>query len=80
MEAARTAEELGIRINRDVLFGSFAHLSITGYTAHPPIISVEQFPYQQGEKAVEVLIRVLDGQGEEQYYKEEIEPQLILTN
>lgn len=80
MEAARTAEELGIRINRDVLFGSFAHLSITGYTAHPPIISVEQFPYQQGEKAVEVLIRVLEGQQENQYVKEEIEPQLIFTN
>lgn len=80
MEAARTAEELGIRINRDILFASYAHLSITGYTAHPPIISVEQFPYQQGEKAVEVLIKVLEGQQENQFYKEEIEPQLILTN
>jgi DNA-binding LacI/PurR family transcriptional regulator len=77
MDAVKYAESKGIQINKDILFASFAHLSITNYTAHPPVISVEQFPYLQGEKAVEMLIRLLNSD-EKQYYKEEIEPQLFV--
>jgi DNA-binding LacI/PurR family transcriptional regulator len=77
MDAVKYAESKGIQINKDIMFASFAHLSITNYTAHPPIISVEQFPYLQGEKAVEMLIRLLNSD-EKQYYKEEIEPQLFV--
>jgi DNA-binding LacI/PurR family transcriptional regulator len=77
MDAVKYAESKGIQINKDIMFASFAHLSITNYTAHPPIISVEQFPYLQGEKAVEMLIRLLNSD-DKQYYKEEIEPQLFV--
>jgi LacI family transcriptional regulator len=77
MDAVKYAESKGIQINKDIMFASFAHLSITNYTAHPPVISVEQFPYLQGEKAVEMLIRLLNSD-EKQYYKEEIEPQLFV--
>ena len=77
MDAVKYAESKGIKINNDIMFASFAHLSITNYTAHPPVISVEQFPYLQGEKAVEMLIRLLNSD-EKQYYKEEIEPQLFV--
>lgn len=78
MDAVKYAESKGVKINRDILFASFAHLSITNYTAHPPIVSVEQFPYMQGEKAVEMLIRLLNNPDEKMYYKEEIEPQLFV--
>jgi DNA-binding LacI/PurR family transcriptional regulator len=61
-----------------MMFASFAHLSITSYTAHPPIISIEQFPYMQGEKAVEMLIRLLNNPDEKTHYREEIEPQLFV--
>jgi LacI family transcriptional regulator, repressor for deo operon, udp, cdd, tsx, nupC, and nupG len=78
MDAVQFAESKGIKINKDIMFASFAHLSITNYTAHPPIISVEQFPYLQGEKAVEMLIRLLNNPDEKMHYKEEIEPQLFV--
>jgi DNA-binding LacI/PurR family transcriptional regulator len=78
MDAVKYAESKGVKINKDIMFASFAHLSITNYTAHPPIISVEQFPYLQGEKAVEMLIRLLNNPDEKMYYKEEIEPQLFV--
>ena len=78
MDAVQYAEAKGVRINRDILFASFANMSITGYTAHPPVISVEQFPYLQGEKAVEILIRLLNNPDDNVYYKEEIEPQLFV--
>jgi DNA-binding LacI/PurR family transcriptional regulator len=77
MDAVKYAESKGIKVNKDIMFASFAHLSITNYTAHPPVISIEQFPYLQGEKAVEMLIRLLNSD-EKQYYKEEIEPQLFV--
>jgi LacI family transcriptional regulator, repressor for deo operon, udp, cdd, tsx, nupC, and nupG len=78
MDAVKYAESRGVKINKDIMFASFAHLSITNYTAHPPIISVEQFPYMQGEKAVEILIQLLNNPDEKMYYKEEIEPQLFV--
>lgn len=78
MDAVRYAESRGVRINKDIMFASFANLSITGYTAYPPVVSVEQFPYLQGEKAVEMLIKLLNGAEEHVYYKEEIEPQLFV--
>ncbi|HSF45286.1 MAG TPA: LacI family DNA-binding transcriptional regulator [Chitinophagaceae bacterium] len=78
MDAVKYAEGKGIKINKEIMFASFAHLSITNYTAHPPIISVEQFPYLQGEKAVEMLIRLLSNTNGKAYYKEEIEPQLFV--
>ena len=77
MDAVKYAESKGIKVNKDIMFARFAHLSITNYTAHPPVISIEQFPYLQGEKAVEMLIRLLNSD-EKQYYKEEIEPQLFV--
>jgi DNA-binding LacI/PurR family transcriptional regulator len=78
MDAVRAAEEKGIRINQEILFASFANLAITGYTAHPPVLSIEQFPYQQGEKAVEMLIRVIDEPDSTSFLQEEIDPQLIV--
>jgi LacI family transcriptional regulator, repressor for deo operon, udp, cdd, tsx, nupC, and nupG len=77
MDAVKYAESRGVKINNDIMFASFAHLSITNYTAHPPVISIEQFPYLQGEKAVEMLIRLLNSD-EKQYFEEEIEPQLFV--
>ncbi len=39
---------------------SFANLPICHYMENPPLASVEQFPYQQGEKAAEILLDLLD--------------------
>jgi LacI family transcriptional regulator len=33
---------------------------------YPPLASVEQFPYEQGKKAAEILFQLLELEGEEQ--------------
>jgi LacI family transcriptional regulator len=33
---------------------------MSNHTASPPVASLEQFPYQQGQKATEVLMELLN--------------------
>lgn len=60
MDAVQYAKQHNIKVNQDVIFASYANLSITNYTAFPPILSIEQYPYLQGEKAMEVLMHLID--------------------
>lgn len=59
MDAVQYAERQNIRVNRDVVFVSYANLPITAYTANPPLASLEQYPYRQGEKAMEMMMSFL---------------------
>jgi len=59
MDAVQYAEKKNISVNRDIVFVSYANLPITSYTAHPPLVSIEQYPYGQGEKAMELLMQIL---------------------
>jgi LacI family transcriptional regulator, repressor for deo operon, udp, cdd, tsx, nupC, and nupG len=60
MEAVKYAESKNIKINKDIVFTSYANLPITSYTAHPPILSIEQYPKIQGEKAMEIMMKILE--------------------
>ena len=62
LDAIQFAKKAGIRINHDISFVSFANLPICNYMENPPLASVEQFPYQQGEKAAEILLQLLQDQ------------------
>lgn len=64
MDAVAYARNRNLIINEDVCFVSYANLPISNYTAFPPLASVEQFPYQQGEKAMEVLLKLLSDSAE----------------
>lgn len=66
MEAVQYAQQEGIQINKDIVFASYANLPIINYTAHPPLVSVEQYPYGQGERAMEILLSLLRQKGQEQ--------------
>jgi DNA-binding LacI/PurR family transcriptional regulator len=59
MDAVQYAKQKKLRINKDILFASYAYLPITDYTSHPPRISLEQYPVIQGEKAMEIMIKLL---------------------
>ncbi|RZM10775.1 MAG: LacI family transcriptional regulator, partial [Pedobacter sp.] len=59
MDAVQQARKMKLKINKDICFVSYANLPISHYTAYPPLASVEQFPYQQGQKATETLIELL---------------------
>ncbi|HXB43387.1 MAG TPA: LacI family DNA-binding transcriptional regulator [Puia sp.] len=62
LDAIRYAKKEKIKINKDISFVSFANLPICNYMENPPLASVEQFPYLQGQKAAEMLIHLIEVQ------------------
>lgn len=87
LDAVQQARKMKFKINKDICFVSYANLPISNYTAYPPLASVEQFPYKQGQKATETLIELLQqksAEGEENinttYYKIIVESQLMIHN
>lgn len=62
LDAIRFAKSIGVGINTELSFVSFANISINHYLDAYPLASVEQFPYRQGEKAAEVLLDLLEKQ------------------
>ncbi|RYY61000.1 MAG: LacI family transcriptional regulator [Chitinophagaceae bacterium] len=82
LDAIQFAQKRKKKINKDICFVSFANLPISSYSAYPPLASVEQHPYIQGQKATEILIELMnktkdDPAQPEAYYKIIIESQLI---
>lgn len=63
LEATRYTRNQGLKINKDISFVSYANLPITNYLDEPPLASVEQFPYQQAEKATEILLQLIQSKG-----------------
>ncbi|HEY4209815.1 MAG TPA: LacI family DNA-binding transcriptional regulator [Puia sp.] len=59
LDAVQFAIKKKYKINEDLTFVSYANLPISHYTAFPPIASVEQFPYIQGQRATEALLDIL---------------------
>ncbi|SFV35934.1 LacI family DNA-binding transcriptional regulator [Thermoflavifilum thermophilum] len=47
-------------ISDKIAIVSFANLHINKYVAHPPIASLEQFPYEQGQKAMELMMQAIE--------------------
>lgn len=82
MDAVQYAKQHHIKINKDVVFVSYANLPITSYTAFPPLVSIEQYPYGQGETAMEIMIKLLSEKAENnhprQYYTEELPATLVM--
>jgi LacI family transcriptional regulator len=66
---------------KDISFVSFANEPICDYMDNAPIASVEQFPYEQGAKATEMLLGLLDkqaGRGDEAAIHELLQSQLVI--
>lgn len=64
LDATQYARRMKLRINKDISFVSFSNQPMINYSAFPPIASIEQFPYQQAQKATEVLLDLLSGREE----------------
>lgn len=83
LDAAQYAKQNNLIIYRDISFVSYANLPINSYTAYPPLASIEQFPYEQGKRAMTLLLQVLNERTDniltKQGYKTIIETQLILN-
>lgn len=82
LDAIQYALKKKKKINKDISFVSFANLSISNYSAYPPLASVEQYPNVQGKKATEILIELMNKNKEDTqsgtYYKIIVEPQLVM--
>jgi LacI family transcriptional regulator len=65
LDATQYTRNQGLKINKDISFVSYANLPITSYLDDPPLASVEQFPYQQAEKAAGILLRLIQSKGED---------------
>jgi DNA-binding LacI/PurR family transcriptional regulator len=57
IDAIRYAKSKGFD---HIYFSSYANLPITSYLDHPPVVSVEQFPQQQAERAIDILLKLID--------------------
>lgn len=60
LDAMQYARRKKIKINKDIDFVSYANLPVTNYLETPPLASVEQFPFEQGERAADLLFKILD--------------------
>jgi LacI family transcriptional regulator, repressor for deo operon, udp, cdd, tsx, nupC, and nupG len=59
LDAIRYAREKKLKINKDICFVSYANLPVTRYVDFPPLASVEQFPFEQGARATELLFKLI---------------------
>jgi DNA-binding LacI/PurR family transcriptional regulator len=64
LDVIKYARSQGLKINKDIFFVSYANLPITSYLEEPLLVSVEQFPYEQAEKATEILIRLINSKNQ----------------
>lgn len=61
-----------LRINKDICFVSYSNLPMRVYLETPPLVSIEQFPYEQGKKATEMIMDLIN--------KKEIEKKQIVLD
>lgn len=82
LDAIKYARNRGLKINHDIVFVSYANLPITSYMDEPPLASVEQFPYEQAEKAATVLLQLIQAKGEEENIPKKIilESKVVLNH
>ncbi len=82
LDAMQYARKMNVRINQDISFVSFANLPVYNYMENPPLASVEQFPYRQGQRATELLLEILGGakgdRAQGPYKKIILEPRLFI--
>jgi LacI family transcriptional regulator len=76
LEAIKYTRSKGLKINKDIFFVSYANLPVTSYLDDPPIASVEQFPYQQAEKATSILFQLINTKNG----RENIEKKVVLES
>lgn len=66
LDAMQHARSKKLRINKDISFVSYANLPVTHYLETPPLASVEQFPFEQGVRATEMLLKLIESKSEDE--------------
>lgn len=66
LDAMQYARSKKIKLNKDLSFVSYANLPLTSYLETPPLASVEQFPFEQGSRATELLLKLIESKGSDE--------------
>ena len=66
LDAMQHARSRKMKINKDICFVSYANLPVTNYLETPPLASVEQFPFEQGVRATELLLKLVENKSEQE--------------
>lgn len=61
LDAIKYVKKQNLVVDKDITFVSYANLPMTRYLETQPLASVEQFPYLQGQKAMELLLDLIAG-------------------
>lgn len=72
LDAIQYTRAQGLKINKDIYFASYANLPITNYLDDRPLLSVEQFPYEQADKATELLFQLINSKEGDEYIEKKI--------
>lgn len=82
LDAMQYSRKMNVKINEDICFVSFANLPVCNYMENPPLASVEQFPYRQGQCATEMLLGMLkkggNGTASPKFNKIILAPRLVV--
>jgi LacI family transcriptional regulator len=83
LDAIKYAKKIKLEINKDISFVSYANLPVIHYLESTPLASVEQYPYVQGQKATEILLKLISENKEDEgeditYRKTIVESKLII--
>ena len=83
LDAMQFLKKLKLRINKDIHIVSYANFPLINYMETSPLASVEQFPYLQGQKAMETLLELISKSKDEEtnnsaYYKIILESKLVI--
>ena len=65
LDTIQYAKKKKLKINKDISVVSYANWPIISYLDFPPVASVEQFPYEQGSRAAELLFKLLNSKSSE---------------
>ncbi len=76
--AMQVCKAKGLIPNKDILFVSFANLPITNYLDNPPLASVEQFAYEMGTEATNLLLNIIESPIEIPYQEIVLDTKLII--
>jgi DNA-binding LacI/PurR family transcriptional regulator len=80
LEAAKFCREQKLKINKDISFVSYANLPVTSYLDDAPLASVEQFPYEQAEKAAFILLRLIQDKADESIPRKTVLESKVVKN
>lgn len=80
LDAIKFARQQGLKINKDIFFVSYANLPMTSYMDEPPLASVEQFPYEQAEKATDMLLHLINQKGVSEMEKKIVMQSQVIVN